>query len=98
MVRQLTLAQTRFQFTIKRPVTHNEKEFSFLHLLTMNTRPVSRDVIVAGLGDNDPDAGRRVDMLVYRLRKKARSGLGCDLPLRSAYGEGYSLSAGFTLS
>jgi DNA-binding response OmpR family regulator len=78
-------------------ISLTEKEFSFLHLLTMNTRPVSRDVIVAGLGDNDPDAGRRIDMLAYRLRKKVRTGLGQDLPLRSAYGEGYSLSASFTL-
>jgi DNA-binding response OmpR family regulator len=74
-----------------------EKEFNFLHLLTINTRPVPRDVIVAGMGGDDPDAGRRVDMLVYRLRKKARTGLGQDLPLRSAYGEGYSLSASFNL-
>jgi DNA-binding response OmpR family regulator len=74
-----------------------EKECNFLHLLTINTRPVPRQVIVAGMGGDD-DASRRVDMLVYRLRKKARSGLGQDLPLRSAYGEGYSLSAGFTLS
>jgi DNA-binding response OmpR family regulator len=50
------------------------------------------------MGGDDADASRRVDMLVYRLRKKARTGLGQDLPLRSAYGEGYSLSAGFTLS
>ena len=75
-----------------------EKEFNFLHLLTINTRPVPRQVIVAGMGGEDPDARRRVDMLVYRLRKKARTGLGQDLPLRSAYGEGYSLSAGFTLA
>lgn len=75
-----------------------EKECNFLHLLTINTRPVPRHVIVAGMGGDDPDASRRVDMLVYRLRKKARTGLGQDLPLRSAYGEGYSLSAGFTLS
>lgn len=75
-----------------------EKEFNFLHLLTINTRPVPRDVIVAGMGGDDPDAGRRVDMLVYRLRKKAKTGLGQDLPLRSAYGEGYSLSASFNLS
>ena len=75
-----------------------EKEFNFLHLLTINTRPVPRDVIVAGMGGEDPDAGRRVDMLVYRLRKKAQTGLGQDLPLRSAYGEGYSLSASFNLS
>lgn len=75
-----------------------EKECSFLHLLTINTRPVPRQQIVAGMGGDDPEDSRRVDMLVYRLRKKARSGLGQDLPLRSAYGEGYSLSADFTLS
>jgi len=75
-----------------------EKECNFLHLLTINTRPVSRQIIVAGMGGGGPDGGRRVDMLVYRLRKKSRSGLGQDLPLRSAYGEGYSLSAGFTLA
>ena len=55
-----------------------EKECNFLHLLTINTRPVPRHVIVAGMGGEDPDASRRVDMLVYRLRKKARSGLGQD--------------------
>jgi len=53
---------------------------------------------IGNCGCDDPDAGRRVDMLVYRLRKKARSGLGQDLPLRSAYGEGYSLSTSFNLS
>lgn len=74
-----------------------EKECNFLHLLTINTRPVPRHVIVAGMGGEEPDAGRRVDMLVYRLRKKARAGLGQDLPLRSAYGEGYSLSASFNI-
>jgi DNA-binding response OmpR family regulator len=74
-----------------------EKECNFLHLLTINPRPVPRQVIVAGMGGDDPDASRRVDMLVYRLRKKARTGLGQDLPLRSAYGEGYSLSAGFNI-
>ncbi|GGY91947.1 response regulator transcription factor [Pseudoduganella plicata] len=79
-------------------ITLTEKECNFLHLLTINTRPVPRQVIVAGIGGDDPDAGRRVDMLVYRLRKKAKTGLGQDLPLRSAYGEGYSLSASFNLS
>ena len=75
-----------------------EKECNFLHLLTINTRPVPRQAIVARLGGDDAEAGRRVDMLVYRLRKKVREGLGQDLPLRSAYGEGYSLSAGFNLA
>jgi DNA-binding response OmpR family regulator len=88
--RQLELMGTAIDLT--------EKECNFLHLLTINTRAVPRQVIVAGMGGDEADASRRVDMLVYRLRKKARTGLGQDLPLRSAYGEGYSLSAGFTLS
>jgi DNA-binding response OmpR family regulator len=75
-----------------------EKECNLLHLLSTSTRPVPREVIVAGIGGDDAEAGRRVDMLVYRLRKKARSGLGTDLPLRTAYGEGYSLSSSFTLA
>jgi DNA-binding response OmpR family regulator len=75
-----------------------ENECNFLHLLMINTRPVPRQTIVAGMGGDDPEAGRRVDMLVYRLRKKVRAGLGQDLPLRSAYGEGYSLSAGFQVA
>ena len=79
-------------------VTLTEKEFNFLHLLTISTRPVPREVLVASMGGDDADAGRRIDMLVYRLRKKARSALGQDLPLRSAYGEGYSLSTSFNLS
>ena len=87
--RQLELAGQAIDLT--------EKECNFLHLLTINTRPVPRQVIVAGMGGDEPDAGRRVDMLVYRLRKKARAGLGQDLPLRSAYGEGYSLSASFNI-
>ena len=79
-------------------VTLTEKECYLLHLLTISTRPVPRELIVAGIGGEDADAGRRVDMLVYRLRKKARASLGQDLPLRTAYGEGYSLSASFNLA
>lgn len=72
-----------------------EKECNFLHLLIINSRPVSRHVIVAGIGDDYHDAARRVDMLVYRLRRKTRESLGLDLPLHSTYSEGYSLSTGF---
>ncbi len=75
-----------------------ENECNFLHLLMLSTRPLPRAAIVASMGGNEPETGRRVDMLVYRLRKKARAGLGQDLPLRTAYGEGYSLSAGFRIA
>jgi DNA-binding response OmpR family regulator len=88
--RQLVLLDKKIELT--------EKEFNFLHLLTINTRPVPRATIIAGMGGDDADASRRVDMLVYRLRKKTRTQLGQDLPLRSAYGEGYSLSAPFNLA
>ncbi|WP_460839087.1 response regulator transcription factor [Noviherbaspirillum agri] len=69
-----------------------EKEFKMLHMLAMSTRPIPRDsLIVALAGDNHADT-KKMDMLVYRLRKKVRSAVGAELPLRSAYGEGYSLS------
>ena len=49
-------------------ITLTEKECNFLHLLTINTRPVPRQVIVAGIGGDDPDAGRRVEIDLSHLR------------------------------
>lgn len=74
-----------------------EKECNFLHLLALNTQPVPRESLLNRIGEEDLEAGRRIDMLVYRLRKKTKSGLGENLPLRTAYGEGYSLSRAFNL-
>jgi DNA-binding response OmpR family regulator len=68
-----------------------EKEFKLLHMLALSTQPISRDSLMVAIGCHDDDA-RRMDMLVYRLRRKVKTALGEELPLRSAYGEGYSLS------
>ncbi len=75
-----------------------EKEFAFLHLLSRTPHSLPRDTVLAALGEKEgPDAGRKLDMLVYRLRKKISAGLGQELPLRTNYGGGYSLAAPFTI-
>jgi DNA-binding response OmpR family regulator len=75
-----------------------EREFKFLHLLAQNRQTVPRTALLAGMGETeDQDAAGKIDMLVYRLRKKVRSTLGDELPLLCAYGGGYSLSAAFNL-
>jgi DNA-binding response OmpR family regulator len=71
----------------------NEKEFDFLHLLAQSRLPVSRESLLIGMGESDdPVATRRMDMLVYRLRKKVKAAWDVDLPLRSSYGGGFGLS------
>lgn len=76
-----------------------EKECMFLHVLSLSNRPVSREFLLNSISRNDDiDASRRMDMLVYRLRKKVKNGLGESLPLRTAYGEGYSLSNTFDVA
>ena len=83
----------------KRTIRLTAKEFAFLHTLAINARPVQRDALLISLGEkNALDASRKLDMLVYRLRKKARLELGSDLPVVSTYGEGYSLAAAFELA
>lgn len=79
-------------------VTLTEKEFDFLHLLAQNKQPVPRKSLMFGLGENfDPEVTGKMDMLVYRLRKKIQSALGEELPLRSEYGSGYALSVPFQI-
>jgi len=75
-----------------------EKEFKFLHLLAISTRPVAREALNIGMGGDEHEDAKRIDMLVYRLRRKVKTGLGEELPLHSAYGEGYSLSVAFNLA
>lgn len=73
-----------------------EKEFAFLHLLSRTPRSLSRDIVLVALGEeNSVESVRRLDMLIYRLRRKVAAGLGQELPLRTTYGEGYSLSTPF---
>jgi DNA-binding response OmpR family regulator len=79
-------------------VALTEKEFNFLHLLAQNRQPVPRRSLLIGMGESDDlYATGRIDMLVYRLRKKIKTSLNVDLPLRSEYGGGYALSVPFLL-
>lgn len=75
-----------------------EKEFKLLHMLALSTQPIPRDSLMIGLGGDQYEDTKKMDMLVYRLRKKVKSALGAELPLRSAYGEGYSLSVAINLA
>jgi DNA-binding response OmpR family regulator len=80
-------------------VALTEKEFDFLHLLAQNKQPVPRKSLLFGLGENfDPEVTGKMDMLVYRLRKKIHTSLGEELPLRSEYGSGYALSVTFQIA
>jgi two-component system, OmpR family, response regulator len=74
-----------------------EKEFKLLHMLALSTQPIPRDSLMIGLGGDQYEDTKKMDMLVYRLRKKVKAVAGAELPLRSAYGEGYSLSAAVSL-
>lgn len=83
--RQLEMAGTQ-------AIELTEKEFKFLHMLALSTQPIPRDSLIIGVGGNQYEDTKKMDMLVYRLRKKVKAAVGEDLPLRNAYGEGYSLS------
>lgn len=77
----------------------SDREFGFLHLLAQSLTPVPRESLLLGLGEtNDQTAAHRLDMLVYRLRKKVRTAWDVELPLRSAYGGGFGLMERFELS
>ena len=55
--------------------------------------PVERDVLIARLVKNDQDFDpHRLDMLVYRLRKKCLGAAKEDIPLRAVRGIGYVLN------
>ncbi|MDY7572752.1 response regulator transcription factor [Actimicrobium sp. CCI2.3] len=83
-------------------VNLTEKEFSFLRLLTHSSQPVARDTLNKEMhidvsGDERRDT-KKIDMLIYRLRRKVKSALRVDLPVRNAYGSGYSLTAPLKLA
>ena len=71
-------------------VALSEAEAALLGALVHATpRAVSRDSLASAVdaaGDYDT---RRLDMLVYRLRRKLRNGGGMELNIRSVYGVGY---------
>jgi two-component system OmpR family response regulator len=74
-----------------------EKEFKFLHLLVASTGPLSRDALLLGLGIDDDAKANKLNMLVYRLRRKVKAASGAELPVCSTYGSGYHVTAVLTL-
>jgi two-component system OmpR family response regulator len=78
------------------PLTHSEQEI--LNLLARQPgKVVARDDIIRALGhlpeDYDP---RRLEVLVRRLRTKAKSHLGYALPLNTVHGQGFAFAAAIT--
>ncbi len=69
-------------------------EWQFLGLLAASAgRPVTRDSLVAGLGGDEQGMdAHRLDMLVYRLRRKCAESTSTPLPLRAVRGIGYVLT------
>lgn len=95
----LRVAARQIECMGKGAVALSEKEFDFLHLLAQNRQPVPRKTLLIGMGENDiPGTASRMDMLVYRLRKKVKTAFGEELPLRSSYGGGYVLFVPFSLA
>jgi DNA-binding response OmpR family regulator len=95
---RLRSSERQLQMNGSQAIDLTEKEFNFLHLLATSTRPVAREALTLGMAGDEHDRAKRIDMLVYRLRKKVKTGIGEELPLHSAYGEGYSLSVAFNLT
>jgi DNA-binding response OmpR family regulator len=90
--------ERRLEMIGAEPIDLTEKEFKLLHMLALATQPIPRDSLTVGMGGDQDGDGKKMDMLVYRLRRKVKAAIGTELPLRSAYGEGYSLSAAIQLA
>jgi DNA-binding response OmpR family regulator len=91
--------QRRLELPGAQTVDLTEKEFKLLHMLALSTQPISRDALSIALGGTEQqEDSKKMDMLVYRLRRKVKAVAGEELPLRSVYGEGYSLSAAIHLA
>jgi two-component system, OmpR family, response regulator len=90
-------SERRLQMMGMDAIDLTEKEFKLLHMLALSTQPIPRDSLMIGLGGDQYEDTKKMDMLVYRLRKKVKAAIGAELPLRSAYGEGYSLSVAINL-
>lgn len=74
-------------------VTLNQSERQVMSLLAAASgEPVRREVLIAALtSDTDAFDPHRLEMLVYRLRRKCQDGCAVALPLRSVRGVGYLL-------
>jgi DNA-binding response OmpR family regulator len=59
-------------------------------LIDAGGSPLSREDLMQALDDGDPaNARRRLEMLVFRLRRKVHDRSGLPLPLLTARGNGY---------
>ena len=99
---RLRTTERQLQINDQLAVNLTEKEFSFLELLTHSSQPVARDTLNKEMhidvsGDDRRDT-KKIDMLIYGLRRKVKSALRVDLPVRNAYGSGYSLTTTLKLA
>ena len=99
---RLHTTERQLQIDDQLAVNLTEKEFSFLELLTHSSKPVARDTLNKEMhidvsGDDRRDT-KKIDMLIYRLRRKVKTALRVDLPVRNAYGSGYSLTTTLKLA
>lgn len=61
-------------------------------LIAACNQPVSRETLVEALSQNAYDTDlHRLEMIIYRLRKKVQTHTGCELPLITVRGKGYVL-------
>lgn len=74
-------------------LTHSEHTL-LSHLARLPGKPIAREELVIGLG-HDPDVydARRMEIMVRRLRTKARAVLGYALPLETVHRCGYAFTA-----
>lgn len=92
----LCIAARRLELKDRGSVDLTEREFNFLHLLAQNLQPVPRKSLLFSMGENfDLEVTGKMDMMVYRMRKKILNAFAQELPLRSEYGGGYALSTPF---
>lgn len=60
-------------------------------LLQAEGRQVSREALLQAFGtQGTPSNGRRIEVLVSRLRAKVLDGIALELPIQSVYGQGYA--------
>lgn len=92
---QLIRAERRWVAPYGSSVILTGKEFLFLSLLSEAPETsVSRDELITRLwGQADLAGGNRLDVLVYRLRRKCAPLLGTDIPVMVVHGLGYRLSS-----
>jgi DNA-binding response OmpR family regulator len=72
------------------------KELSFLQLLVSEKgNPVSRNKLLTSLGyhSDGPYGNRALDVMIVRLRKKIKSNIREEVPIRTVHSVGFCFSA-----